>query len=199
MQGLYYFIVKPVESRYTNVKKIGDKSLITNTENFTHQNVNRNAIVLAVPKDMDTEIKIGDEVIVHHNVFRRWYNAKGIEKNSRSYYMEDKYFVSSDQIFLYKKNNEWHTPEGYCFVKPIVSNNILSNDKEVPFKGIVKYVDKKLSGINKGDLVGFTPGSKYEFIIEGERLYRVLSKFITIKYGRKRNEEEYNPSWTQSS
>ena len=28
MQGLYYFIVKPVESRYTNVKKIGDKQLI---------------------------------------------------------------------------------------------------------------------------------------------------------------------------
>ena len=45
MQGLYYFIVKPVESRYNNTKKIGDKSLITNTENFTHQNVNRNAIV----------------------------------------------------------------------------------------------------------------------------------------------------------
>ena len=47
MRGLYYFIVKPVKSRYNNVKKIGDKELITNTENFTHQNVNRNAIVLS--------------------------------------------------------------------------------------------------------------------------------------------------------
>ena len=38
MQGLYYFVVKPVNSRYNNIKKIGDKSLITNTENFTHPN-----------------------------------------------------------------------------------------------------------------------------------------------------------------
>ena len=50
MRGLYYFIVKPVKSRYNNVKKIGDKELITNTENFTHQNVNRNAIVLSVDR-----------------------------------------------------------------------------------------------------------------------------------------------------
>ena len=199
MQSLFSFIVKPKNERYDNKKYIDGQELLLNTEISDHRYVSRTGIVTSIPKLNDSEIQVGDEVIVHHNVFRRWYNAKGIEKNSRSYYMEDKYFVSSDQIFLYKKNNKWHTPEGYCFVKPIVSNNILSNDKEVPFKGIVKYVDKKLSGINKGDLVGFTPGSKYEFIIEGERLYRVLSKFITIKYGRKRNEEEYNPSWAQSS
>ena len=199
MQSLFSFIVKPKNERYDNKKYIDGQELLLNTEISDHRYVSRTGIVTSIPKLNKSEIQVGDEVIVHHNVFRRWYNAKGIEKNSRSYYMEDKYFVSSDQIFLYKKNNKWHTPEGYCFVKPIVSNNILSNDKEVPFKGIVKYVDKKLSGINKGDLVGFTPGSKYEFIIEGERLYRVLSKFITIKYGRKRNEEEYNPSWAQSS
>ena len=199
MQSLFNFIVKPKNERYDNKKYIDGQELLLNTEISDHRYVSRTGIVTSIPKLNDSEIQVGDEVIIHHNVFRRWYNAKGIEKNSRSYYMEDKYFVSPDQIFLYKKNNEWHTLEGYCFVKPIVSNNILLNDKEVPFKGIVKYVDKKLSGINKGDLVGFTPGSKYEFIIEGERLYRVLSKFITIKYGRKRNEEEYNPSWTQSS
>ena len=199
MQSLFSFIVKPKNERYDNKKYIDGQELLLNTEISDHRYVSRTGIVTSIPKLNKSEIQVGDEVIVHHNVFRRWYNAKGIEKNSRSYYMEDKYFVSSDQIFLYKKNNKWHTPEDYCFVKPIVSNNILSNDKEVPFKGIVKYVDKKLSGINKGDLVGFTPGSKYEFIIEGERLYRVLSKFITIKYGRKRNEEEYNPSWAQSS
>ena len=26
--------------------------------------------------------KEGDQVIVHHNVFRRWYDIRGIEKNS---------------------------------------------------------------------------------------------------------------------
>lgn len=100
-----------------------------------------------------------------------------------------------DQIFLYKQNNKWLALEGYCFIKPIISNNILFNDKEVPFQGIVKYIDSKLNNIKKEDLVGFAPGSKYEFIIDGERLYRVLSKFITIKYERQGTEAEYNPSW----
>ena len=49
------------------------------------------------------------------------------------------------------------------------------------------------------DLVGFTPNSEYEFIVDGERLYRVLSKFITIKYEYQGDEEEYNPSWAKSS
>ncbi len=34
--------------------------------------------------------------------------------------------------------------------------------------------------IAKGDVVGFTPHSEYEFIIEGERLYRVQSNSISI-------------------
>ena len=40
--------------------------------------------------------------------------------------------------------------------------------------------------------------SKYEFVIDGERLYRVMNHFITIKYEYQGNEKEYNPSWTQS-
>jgi len=39
------------------------------------------------------------------------------------------------------------------------------------------------------------PSGEYEFIIDGERLYRVLTKFITIKYEREGTETEYNPSW----
>ena len=147
-----------------------------------------------MPKGINTEIKVGDEVIVHHNVFRRWHNARGIEKNSRSFWEEDKYFISEDQLFLYKRNNKWYAPKGYCFLKPIKSNNVI--EKEVPLRGIVKYLDETLEGINVNDLVGFAPSSEYEFVIEGERLYRVLSKFITIKYERQGNEEEYNPSWT---
>jgi hypothetical protein len=60
----------------------------------------------------------------------------------------------------------------------------------------VKYTDGTHS---EGDLVGFTPVSKYEFVIGGKRLYRVMNQFITIKYEYKGNEEEYNPSWAYSS
>jgi len=168
-----------------------------NTEISDHRYVSRVGIVLAIPKHQETEIQVGDEVIVHHNVFRRFYDVYGVEKNSRSYYKENKYFVKSDQIFLYKRNNLWRAPEGYCFVKPIESNSILL-EKEIPLRGVIKYIDKNLKDINKNDLVGFTPSSEYEFVVDGERLYRVLTNSISIKYERQGNEKEYNPSWTAS-
>tara|TARA_R100001480_G_scaffold30883_1_gene41984 strand:+ start:1420 stop:2019 length:600 start_codon:yes stop_codon:yes gene_type:complete len=199
MQSLFSFIVKPKNERYDNIKKIGNKNLILNSEISDHRYVSRTGIVLAVPKENNTKIKVNDEVIVHHNVFRRWYNQKGKEVNTKSFYKENKYLVYPDQIFLYKRNNKWYAPDEYCFVKPIISNNILSNNKEVPYRGIIKYISKNLDDINIGDLVGFRPNSEYEFVVDGERLYRVLTKFITIKYERQGNEKEYNPSWTKGS
>ena len=193
MKSVYNFVVAPLNSRYNNTKKVGDKELIVNTEIFSHQHVSREAIVKAIPTVGETDIKVGDKVIVHHNVFRRWHNQYGIEKNSRSYFDEETYLVASDQVFLYKRDKTWKPQKGYCFVKPVVSTDKFSIDKEKPLVGIVKYSDGTVS---EGDLVGFRPSSEYEFIIDGEKLYRVLSNFITIKYEYQGNEEEYNPSWT---
>ena len=194
MRSISDFIIKPKNKRYNNTKQIDGSELLLNSEISDHRYVSRNAIVLALPIAYKGNIKIGNEIIVHHNIFRRWYDVRGIERNSRSYYKENKYFVKPDQIFLYKRNNKWQTPEGYCFIKPIVSNNII--EKEVPLRGIVKHVDKELTDIEKEDLIGFTPSSEYEFIIGGERLYRVPTNSISIKYERQGNEKEYNPSWT---
>ena len=196
MKSVYNFVVTPKGDRYNNKKKIGDSELILNTEIFNHQYVNREAIVISKPIIGDTDIEPGDTVIVHHNVFRRWHNVKGIEKNSRSYFNESTYMISSDQIFLYKRDGKWNVPKGYCFVKPLKAQNPLNVDLEKPLQGIVKYSD---GTVKVGDLVGFRPSSEYEFIVDGERLYRVLSNFITIKYEYQGDEEEYNPSWAQSS
>ena len=196
MKSVYNFVVKPKGERYNNTKKLDGGELILNTEIFNHQYVNREAIVISTPIIGDTDIKPGDTVIVHHNVFRRWHNVKGIEKNSKSYFNEDTYFINHDQIFLYKKNEKWIAPKGYCFVMPLKAQNPLNVGLEKPLQGIVKYTD---GTIEVNSLVGFTPNSEYEFIVDGERLYRVLSKFITIKYEYQGDEEEYNPSWAQSS
>jgi|TARA_R110002012_G_scaffold30053_3_gene91738 hypothetical protein len=196
MKSVYNFVVAPKGNRYNNTKKIGDKDFILNTEIFNHQYVNREAIVISTPIIGNTDIKPGDTVILHHNVFRRWHNVKGIEKNSRSYFNESTYLVNHDQIFLYKKVEKWLTPKGYCFVKPLKAIDKFNVKQEKPLQGIVKYSD---GTVNVDDLVGFTPNSEYEFIIDNQKLYRVLSKFITIKYEYQGNEETYNPSWTQSS
>ena len=195
MKSVYNFVVAPSGDRYNNSKKVGDSELILNTEIFNHQYVNRKARVISTPIIGETDIEVGDDVIVHHNVFRRWHNINGEEKNSRSYFDEKTYLVNHDQIFLYKRFWEWRTPKGYCWVKPLKATDKFNIEKEKPLQGIVKYSD---GTVNVGDLIGFRPNSEYEFIVDGERLYRVLSNFITIKYEYQGNEETYNPSWAQS-
>ena len=201
MRSIYDFIISPKSSRYSNTKKIGDKDLILNTEIYNHQFVSRIAIVKSIPIAVPTKVQVGDEVIVHHNVFRRWHNVKSEEKNSRSYIDENTYCVKEDQIFSYKKNNKWIASDGFCFVKPIKSEDKFSTEQEKKCIGVLKKSNKDLLdlGLREGDLVGFTPVSTYEFIIDGERLYRVLNSQITIKYEYQGNEEEYNPSWAHSS
>ena len=196
MKSVHNFVVTPKGERYNNKKQVDGGELILNTEIFNHQYVNREAIVVSTPIVGDTDIRAGDTVIVHHNVFRRWHNVKGVEKNSRSYFNESTYFINHDQIFLYKKDKKWIAPKGYCFVKPLKAIGQFNVEPEKPLQGIVKYSD---GTVEVGDLVGFRPSSEYEFVVDGERLYRVLSNFITIKYEHQGDEETYNPSWAQSS
>ena len=85
---------------------------------------------------------------------------------------------------------------GYSFIKPLKAIDNFNTENEKPLIGVVKYSD---GNFNKEELVGFRPGSEYEFIVNGERLYRVKNNFITIKYEYQGNAEEYNPSWAQSS
>ena len=193
MKSVHNFVVTPKGERYSNKKKIGDSELILNTEIYNHQYINREAIVVSTPIAGHTNIKSGDTVIVHHNVFRRWHDVKGREKNSRSFFNESTYFITKDQIFLYKRKNKWLAPKGYCFVKPLKATNQFNIESEKPLQGIVKYSD---GTVEVDSLVGFRPGSEYEFIVDGERLYRVMDRFINVEYEYKGDEEEYNPSWT---
>ena len=195
MQSVYNYVVEPLGERYNNSKKVGDKELILNTEIYNHQHVNREAKVLSAPKIGGSEILAGDTVTLHHNVFRRWHDVKGRERNSRSFLEEGKYLVGQDQIYLYRRGGDWICPEGYCFVQPIKEDDFFSDEAERPLIGIVKYSD---GSVNEGDLVGFTPSSQFEFVVDGQRMYRVLSNFITIKYEYQGDEEEYNPSWADS-
>ena len=106
MKSLFDFIVEPVGQRYSNKVKVGDKSLIINTQLETFKSVNNIAKVIEVPIAFKSVIKVGDLIMIHHNVFRRWHNMRGEEKNSKSYFKDNKYFVQRDQIYLYKKKRQ---------------------------------------------------------------------------------------------
>ena len=197
MKSLYNFIVKPYKSRYDNIRKIGDKTLIINTTIENHRFVSKEAVVVSVPAAFDSQIKPGDKVYVHHNLFRRWYDQKGNERNSSSYFKDDLYFASIDQIYMY--NDKCHL--NYCFVKPVLNNNDLDVIKEEPNVGIIKYTNSFLEaiGITPGTLVTFTPSSEFEFIIGDERLYCMKSNDIAITHENEGDKKEYNPSWAKGS
>ena len=196
MKSLYDFIITPFDQRYDNVRQVEDKELIINTSIENHKFVNKKAIIIETPVAYHTPIKKGDVVYVHHNIFRRWYDMKGNERNSARFFKDELYFCSMDQIYMYNLIPNLN----YCFVKPILNSSILTTDKEKQHFGILKYSNKTLEkNVKINDIVIFTPNSEFEFIIEGEKLYCMKSNDIALTYEYKGNEKEYNPSWTQSS
>ena len=202
MKGLFNFIISPINGRYNNTKKVGDSELIVNTSIEEFLYINRMAKVIATPTGICTNIKKGDIVVVHHNIFRRWYDVRGTERNSRNYFTENLYFCPLDQIYLYKNKDTWVTNLDYCFVTPVRETD---GDKVEILKsqqGVLKYSNDILTnlGVHKEDIVGFNPMREWEFVIDGQLLYCMKSKDIVIKYDEyKGNETEYNPSWAQSS
>ena len=199
MNSLFDFIVEPVGQRYNNEIKVGDKSLVINTKLETFKSVNNIAKVISIPKAFKTPIKPGDLIMIHHNVFRRFYDMKGKQKNSKSYFKDNMFFVQQDQIYLYKRKDKWQAFGDRCFVSPIKDEVDIHNWLEQDLIGILKYGNSSLEAleINEGDLVGYKPFGEYDFIVDGKRLYCMKSNDIVIKYERQGNEVEYNPSWAQ--
>jgi len=193
MKSLYSFIVRPLNERYDNTRNIDGKSLIINTSIENHRFVSKKAVVVSTPAAYKTDINVGDELYVHHNIFRRWYDMKGRERNSSTFFKDDLYFVSPEQIYMYNLKSHLN----YCFVKPLKNQDLLRNRKEQPNVGIVKYTNNSLEaiGVLPGALVTFTPDSEFEFIINGERLYCMKSNYIALTHEYQGNETENNPSW----
>ena len=196
MKALYDFIVEPVGGRYANKIKIGESELVLNANIENHKFVNVIAKVISTPVNLDTNIKAGNLLLVHHNVFRRFYDIRGNEKNSRSYFKDDKYFVSLDQIFMYN-NNDWKAFGNRCFVKPLQSDNTFLTDSRKKNYGVLIYGNEELNKLNvsEGDIVNYKNKREFEFLINDQLLYCMKSNDILINHGQQRNEKEYNPSW----
>jgi hypothetical protein len=196
MKALYDFIVEPIGDRYANKIKIGDSELVLNANIENHKFVNVIAKVISTPVNLKTDIKSGDLLLVHHNVFRRFYDIRGNEKNSRSYFKDGKYFVSLDQIFMYN-NDGWKAFNNRCFVKPLQSDNTFATDSRKKNYGVLIYGNKELNKLNvsEGDVVSYKNKREFEFLIDKELLYCMKSNDILINHGQQRNEKKYNPSW----
>lgn len=201
MKSIYQYIIKPLGGRYSNEIDIDGKKLIVNSSISDHKFVNRLAVVVSTPLAYKSELKSGDIVIVHHNIFRRYYNMKGKSVNSSTYFKEDLYFASPDQVYMYKRNKTWKPNGNYCFIKPILKEDDSSLEKLKKNVGIIKYSNSSLEALDMHpeDFVGFKKNREFEFLVDKELLYCMQSNDILIKYEHKGNQKEYNPSWASSS
>tara|TARA_B100002019_G_C21152544_1_gene539002 strand:- start:204 stop:767 length:564 start_codon:yes stop_codon:yes gene_type:complete len=186
MRSPFYFIVKPLDDkRYTNTKNIEGIEFITSTSEENYKASNRQGVVVAVPLGYDGPIKVGDILLVHHNVFKFYNDMKGRQQSGKSFFKDNLFFIEHDQFFMYKQDDIWHCHDRYCFVKPVEKEELFISKlgTEEPLVGIMKYPNKYLSsqGVNKGDRISFKPESEYEFMVDDEKLYRMYDHQITIK------------------
>lgn len=185
MRSLHCFIVEPLGGkRYSNTKDIDGSELILSSSQEDHTVTNRLAKVVGLPFIYNGPIQIGDTVVVHHNMFRIYYDMKGREKSSSNHIVDDKYYLEQDMVFLYRHDDcEWMAPSPYCFVEPIESTNdgvILSTEYEEALWGKIVYKNSDQDDIDSESIVSFTPESEYEFRFDGMRLYRMRTKNICL-------------------
>ena len=195
MKALHDYIIT-TNNRYNNSIDVDGNELILNTE-ITERDaefVNRIATVVAVPSSRKVAIQVGDEIVVHHNVFRRWYDMRRNEKNTAAFIDDNTFVISEDQVFAYRRDGEWKATLKYCFVEPIVDKSMFKDKRYEELKGVLRITDDYLDslGIKIGTTVGFTPESEYEFTIDDKILYRIYSTHLTIDYGLQEGKTENN-------
>lgn len=186
MKSPFYFIVRPLNGkRYDNTKSIAGIDFIVSTSEEDHKFSNRFAEVVELPLGYKGPIETGDTLLVHHNAFKFYNDVRGRQKSGKSFFRDDIFFIETDQFFMYKQDGKWNAYDRYCFVKPIAATEsyIKKPFSEEPLMGVMKYPNKYLieRGINKGDMICFSPDSEYEFTVDEEKLYRMYDHQITMK------------------
>jgi hypothetical protein len=181
MKSPYMFIVRPKDGkRYANI----NDGLIVSTSQEDHRFSQRVAEVVELPIKYDGPIKVGDLLLVHHNVFKFYYDMKGRQKSGRSFFKDDLFFVDHMQFFMYHDGDRWHAHDKYCFIKPVEKKEsiIFKNVSEEPLIGTIRYINEQLEafGLKEGDEISFKPDSDYEFTVDGEKLYRMFTDNITL-------------------
>lgn len=186
MRSPFYFIVRPHKgTRYSNTVDWDGMDFITSTSEEDVKSSNRQAEVAELPVGYSGPIKIGDTLLVHHNVFKFYNDMGGRRKSGKSFFKDDLFFVDNEQFFMYRNGTQWEAHDRYCFVSPIAAEDcfLYKPFSEEPLMGVMRYPNAYLkeNGVVDGTKVSFTPDSEYEFEVDGEKMYRIYDHQITLK------------------
>ena len=178
------FIVSPLNGeKFITKKKVGDRDLIINTSIEHAENVNRIGVVIALPLNYEGIIRVGDNVVVQHNIFRTYFDGQGKTRESDFYIKDNLFQLLPELIFLIIRDGKKMAVDNFVFVEPIIEEKKWIGKFERERVGIMRYANQEIKNqnIQENDLVAFATDSEYEFIIDGERLYRMRNNCILAK------------------
>ncbi|MGA1702525.1 MAG: hypothetical protein ACO393_02905 [Methylophilaceae bacterium] len=116
-------------------------------------------------------------------MFKYYYDMKGRQKSGKSFLKDDLFLVDEQQYYMYKHDGKWKSKDEFCFIKPIPKEDsyIQIPGVDQPLMGSIRYINNVLLsyGLDVDDIVSFRPDSEYEFNIDGEKLYRVRTDWLT--------------------
>jgi len=195
MKAINHVIVKIDNTYLNNITTKGGNSLIINNSIETVSSINRVSEVVACPNFV--KLQEGDKIISHHNIFRYRNGMSGKLVPSSFWIKDNLFFIPLTEIFAFKRDDEWESFDPFVFVEPIkdeseksigklsISDSMRSSNTH---KGNIKQLGKvyynnnslKEMGVNKGDIIVFSPYSEYEFEIDDKILYKMKNTDITI-------------------
>jgi hypothetical protein len=182
MRSPFKFIISPINNeQYVN--QIG--GLIVNTSIEEAEDVQRIGEVISIPFGYKGFIKIGDLVVVQHNVFRITFNDQGVPMQSDNHILDNKFGVTADIIYMVIRNGEKMSSDNYIFVEPIVEDDFWTGKNTLKNEGIARYINPKIEsqGVSKGSRISFGNYGNYLFEIFGEKLYMIRNKKIMSVLG----------------
>jgi hypothetical protein len=180
----HYILAKPHDGKmYDNVRSNG---LIVSSSMEDHTVTNRLADVISLPHGYDGEVRVGDTLVVHHNVFRTYYDMKGKSRKSYNYVKDDIYYIEDDFFYMYIRDGKFYPKYPFVFVRPVANEkelSVYSTGSKKPLVGELAYVNDRSGeeGLSVGDVVSFKPDSEYVFRINDEKLYRMYQSSIVAK------------------
>ena len=181
MKSLFKTIIVPEGDRYNNSKTVDGQDLIVNAHinQADFKYVNRVGVVVEPPLH-NPLVEVGDRVLVHQNVFRRYWGFSTHLRTSSSDLDDGTFAVSQDSLYAYNRGDGWIMVDDNIFVEPIrtpETDLILSLD--VYEERVGKLIYGSLNGLKRGDKVAFTPYSEHLFEFDGMSLYRMKEKDLT--------------------
>ena len=184
MKMIDKFIIRPLnDTRFINTKEVNGKTMIINTSIEKAKDVNRIAEVIELPMDYDGNVRVGDHIVVHHNVFRDYFDGSGKTRESDHHIKDGFFYVQQELVYLILRGEQRIAVDNYCFIEPIITDKKWVGKVEEEHIGIVKYSNKGLEklGVRVGDKIVFHTNCEYLFEIDGLRLYRMRTHRILVK------------------